>query len=198
MKTISVWATKGGVGKTTLTLNLAAGLAEKGAKVLVCDCDLQRSASSFARFSEQKGVKLPFAVIEDLPVPGFDGVDYMIVDHAPSDVTPHGGLVVMAYCPGPLDFWAVKGQRQALEGYDVIEVLNRVNRGREIDKAMLKKMDTGKSVVVTERNAFRRVLARGTTIYDATIIDRLYGAREAKKDITNLVEKVLDKLSLDK
>lgn len=45
-KTIAFVNQKGGVGKTTSCVNLAACLQEAGAKVLVCDFDPQGNATS--------------------------------------------------------------------------------------------------------------------------------------------------------
>ena len=45
-KTILVAARKGGVGKTTTSLNLGIGLARKGKKVLLIDADSQNSLTS--------------------------------------------------------------------------------------------------------------------------------------------------------
>lgn len=55
MTTITIWSESGGVGKTTTTLNLAAGLGLRGANTLVVDLDPQpASITDHAGYPEAK------------------------------------------------------------------------------------------------------------------------------------------------
>ncbi|MCB1099547.1 MAG: ParA family protein [Verrucomicrobiales bacterium] len=66
MRIIAVANQKGGVGKTTTSMNLAACLAERGVRVLLLDLDPQANASSALGYPPQPGGSLyPVLLGED-------------------------------------------------------------------------------------------------------------------------------------
>lgn len=90
MRVIAVMNQKGGVGKTTTTLNLAHALAKKGQRVLVMDLDPQAQLGlGFGYRGNKHGVDKIFleqASIDAMRVTVRDGIDMVPAGRALSDV----------------------------------------------------------------------------------------------------------------
>lgn len=56
MKTITLLNEKGGVGKTTLAIHIAAGLAIRGKRVVLVDADAQANSTSQLQIAEAPGI----------------------------------------------------------------------------------------------------------------------------------------------
>lgn len=82
-KVIAILNQKGGVGKTTLAVHLAAWLHEQGHKVTLADCDTQQSSSEWIReaIPDIKAVRLdnPDIILNELPILAQDA-DYVVAD----------------------------------------------------------------------------------------------------------------------
>lgn len=116
MSIIAVVNQKGGAGKTTVALNLAAALAEKGSRVLLIDADPQQTAQDWAAVRETPP---PFKVLglskpvlhRDLPGIAAD-YDHVVIDGAPRNyevarsAIAAADLVVIPVQPSGADFWA--------------------------------------------------------------------------------------------
>ena len=69
MKKIVIANHKGGVGKTTSSINISAGLAKKGKNVIIIDADPQSNLTeSFGIFDPVKDLYLSFSKGEPLPI----------------------------------------------------------------------------------------------------------------------------------
>jgi chromosome partitioning protein len=90
---------KGGVGKSTLAVHLAAWLHEQGHRVTVADCDTQHSSSDWLREAvpEIKTVRLgsPDQILDELPNIAHD-VDYVVADGPGSNTETSRALLLRA------------------------------------------------------------------------------------------------------
>lgn len=101
MKVVSIINHKGGVGKTTLTANLGAGLAARGKKVLLLDLDSQASLTiSFFTQNEWADGLLPDKTIKHW----YDGT--AVEDPAALVSSPPRVNRKLAHSPGALDLIA--------------------------------------------------------------------------------------------
>ncbi|WP_461784131.1 ParA family protein [Prosthecobacter sp.] len=67
MRIIAISNQKGGVGKTTTTVNLAACLAERGVRLLLVDLDSQGNATSWVGLVKEEGGSLYSALVDGAP-----------------------------------------------------------------------------------------------------------------------------------
>ena len=162
--TITVFCAKGGVGKTTLTLNLAGAFAAQGLRVCVVDADPQASSLAFARLAARAERALPFTIAA-AKSPGFD-LFLVDEDKNPPDYIP-GDLVII---PAILDGQNQLAVRRTLgmlaeQGKKSLIVPNRVRTDRAEQRAYLAKL--GEVPFVRERALYSSAYANGLTVFDA-------------------------------
>ena len=118
-KIIAVVNQKGGVGKTTTTVNLAAALTELGLKTLVCDFDPQANATSGLGIDKRKLKKTVYdVIINDEPTEKAI-VSTKFADVLPSAADLAGAGVELIAMPEP-NHRLLNALNQVRDNYDVI------------------------------------------------------------------------------
>ncbi len=187
---------KGGVGKTTVAINLSLTLAGQGHDVLFVDADRQRSGTDY--FSKRAEMMEPRDL--DLAVIPLDGkeifrqipklsakFDYIIIDTAGSDTgSLRAGIVVsdmivVPVIPQALDIWALEETNDVLEEGRAVNpdlavkiFINMVaprgdiydTEARQIIPTIMENCDLLESRIV-RRQAFANSLAGGEYILES-------------------------------
>lgn len=208
-KVIGVVGQKGGSAKTTTSINLSCGLAQKGASVLLIDSDNDTQASSLSWSAARAGeslfpvVGLPHASIhKDLPRLG-KGYDYVVVDGPPhvGDATRAivmcSDLIIVPVQPSPLDVWAAAETMKLLKeglifrpNMQIGVLITRKIANTAIGRDVVAAMETyGFPVLtnsMTQRVVFAESLGGGFSVFE------MEDAGKAVEEVTAIVDEILE------
>ncbi len=188
-KIISMAQQKGGAGKTTVTMTLAAELAKRGHRVLVVDADPQASGIRWAAAASDEE---PFpATVIGLAQAGqavhreirrhIDNYDRILIDCPPSADSPvaHSSLlisdlVLVPTVPSPLDMRAGIGIRQAIEAAQTVNealqtrivhnMVTNTKLARDVQEIQAQYNIQQADTKLANRNAYRLAALYGTGI----------------------------------
>ena len=213
-KTISFFNQKGGVGKSTVSINIAASLASEGARVLFIDADAQGSVLDWEALRGDDApqlfgvVGIPKVTIHKQCKQMRDDYDFIIIDVPPRtfDVSRASimasDLIVIPVHPGALDVWATESTidqiREAQAIRDDLEchfLMNLVVRNTRLARATQSQLgEYGFPVLNThlhQRQAYAVTIGRGTWVDEVRGRDRDASAISEINDLTNELKNAL-------
>ena len=199
---------KGGTGKTTLTMNFAAGLAKLG-RTLVIDADPQGSAGQWAGLAPDER---PFPV-SVIAVAGSLGREisrfrqdyqFVVIDCPPTletDVTRHAmmasDIVSIPTLPSPIDLWASVRLANAIEeiklsrpDFRAYMVINQLEPRSAISRGMQQALSEF-NIPALDNHLRRRAIYRNSALEGASVFCMGKRAEPAVQEVSAIIEEVL-------
>ena len=167
MRIFCVANQKGGVGKTTTTLNLAAGLAKLGRRVLVVDLDPQGNATMGA------------------------GIDKRALELSVYDVLLENATLAEVRQPSPKGGFDVVGANRELAGAE-IELVALERRDRRLRSALAASVGTYDFVLIDCPPSLSLLTLNGLSSAHGVIVPMQceYFALEGLSDLVNTIKQV--------
>jgi chromosome partitioning protein len=204
---LSVLSQKGGVGKTTLAIHLAAELARSGSRVLLIDTDPQASALDWAAAR----VADPLFSVVGVPRPVLHrevpalaaGYDHVVIDGPPqvADITRSAimasDLVLIPVQPSAFDVWGARAvisllneaaplKQNLITAFAINRRIVNTAIGRDVIEALAVYQVPVLTAVIAQRVAFAEAAGAATTVFE------MDPTSAASAEVTALTQEVLE------
>lgn len=211
-KVIAVANQKGGVGKTTVSMQLAGTLVRRGYRVLVVDADPQGTAMRWAASAQDER---PFpATVVGLAAAGnklhrevvklAEDYDYVIIDCPPAVESMNSrsalliaDLALVPVIPSPPDLWASAGIARLIEEASMVNndlrsllVLNLCQVNRILLKDTLHVLQDFPLPLAKSQLGLREVY-RQSSVYGTTVHEMGARAETAVREVNSLTDEIL-------
>lgn len=205
---ISVTNLKGGVGKSTITQNLAVSFAARGAKVCIADTDRKQHTSiMWSGQREEEITAIPvFGVTEgEALVKNVKALqkeyDHVFIDGTPileelaSWTVLASDFIIIPTLPSPSDIWSLKEFKVRLDQIKAMGnnipaylLINKHSKSRNLDKEINDAVDAFEIEVlktkIRDRVAYKEAMLEGLGVVE-------YKDKKAKEEINLLTDEIL-------
>lgn len=207
-RVITIANQKGGSGKTTVSMNIAAGLANRG-RTLVIDADPQGSASQWSNLASENK-PFPVSVISiagniNNEVKRFSkDYQFIIIDCPPTLETDTSRVAMQAadtilvpILPSPIDLWAsirlaetIEQIKQTRPELNANLVINQLEPRSALSRAMQQALEEF-NLPALKNNIRRRAIYRHVAIQGNSVYCAGKQAKAAVDEIEAVIEEIL-------